>query len=82
MKLNIQCLTNLGGSPQVVGLQWYDGKQGYVEPDCPVLAIAYENGCMQIMRNENDDSKWFRIEVSIFKCIALVLVKCRRWYKM
>lgn len=56
MKLNIQCVRNMLGPTQVVGMHWYDGKQGYVEQDCPVLAICYQNGCMQIMRGENDDT--------------------------
>ncbi|KAJ9582947.1 hypothetical protein L9F63_022708, partial [Diploptera punctata] len=55
MKLTIQCLPNTMVPTQVVGMHWYDGKQGYVEHDCPVLAICYQNGCMQIMRGENDD---------------------------
>ncbi|XP_069691780.1 WD repeat-containing protein 35 isoform X3 [Periplaneta americana] len=55
MKLNIQCLPNMLGPTQVVGMHWYDGRQGYVEMDCPVLVICYQNGCMQIMRGENDD---------------------------
>jgi WD repeat-containing protein 35 len=57
MKLNVQCVHNMLGPAQVVGMHWYDGRQGYVEQDCPVLAICYQNGCMQIMRGENDDSK-------------------------
>ncbi|XP_067008662.1 WD repeat-containing protein 35 [Anabrus simplex] len=55
MKLLIQCLPEMPGPIQVVGLHWYDGRYGYVEQDCPVLAICYQNGCMQIMRGENDD---------------------------
>ena len=57
MKLNIQCVPNTLGSTQVVSMHWYDGRQGYIEQDCPVLAICYQNGCMQIMRGENDDSE-------------------------
>lgn len=42
----------------VVGLTWYNGRNGYVEPDCPTLAICYDNGRMQIMRTESDDSMY------------------------
>ena len=28
----------------------YSGSRGYVEPDCPSLAIVYENGRAQLMR--------------------------------
>lgn len=52
MKLNIQCVS-LGQSRSltVVGLSWYNGHIS----NRPVLAICYENGKMQLMKNENDD---------------------------
>lgn len=56
-RLNIQCLGSMGLGAMVVGLTWYNGRNGYVDPDCPTLAICYDNGRMQIMRNESDDSK-------------------------
>ncbi|CAG0901863.1 unnamed protein product [Cyprideis torosa] len=69
-KLNIQCLSNVEGDGEsaVVALAWYDGKYGYVEPDCPALVVVYESGRMQIMRNESDD-----VECS---CQALVTLRC------
>uniref|UniRef100_A0A0P4W8W7 WD repeat-containing protein 35 n=1 Tax=Scylla olivacea TaxID=85551 RepID=A0A0P4W8W7_SCYOL len=54
-RLNIQCLGSMGLGAMVVGLTWYNGRNGYVDPDCPTLAICYDNGRMQIMRNESDD---------------------------
>ncbi|CAG0891619.1 unnamed protein product [Cyprideis torosa] len=56
-KLNIQCLSNVEGDGEsaIVALAWYDGKYGYVEPDCPALVVVYDSGRMQIMRNESDD---------------------------
>lgn len=48
----------MGLGAMVVGLTWYNGRNGYVEPDCPTLAICYDNGRMQIMRNESDDSMY------------------------
>ncbi|MPC30130.1 WD repeat-containing protein 35 [Portunus trituberculatus] len=54
-RLNIQCLGSMGLGAMVVGLSWYNGRNGYVDPDCPTLAICYDNGRMQIMRNESDD---------------------------
>ncbi|EFA11044.2 WD repeat-containing protein 35 isoform X1 [Tribolium castaneum] len=38
----------------VVGLDWYNGQNGYMHALCPNLAICYENGRTQIMRNESD----------------------------
>ncbi len=32
----------------------YNGTKGYVEPDCPCLAICYENGRAQLMRSDGD----------------------------
>ena len=52
----IQCLTSVSSVSRVVTLSWYSGKNGLAEADQPTLVIAYDNGRMQIMRNENDDS--------------------------
>ena len=36
-------------------ITWYNGdKYGYISPNCPCLAVCYENGRAQIMRNEAD----------------------------
>ncbi|XP_046679205.1 WD repeat-containing protein 35-like [Homalodisca vitripennis] len=61
MKLAILCLPAGGQvvwvkSVQVVGLAWYDGRNGYVDVDCPCLVVCYQSGHIQIMRDENDDS--------------------------
>lgn len=54
MKLNIQCVyITPSKSITVVGLCWFHDA---VSPNRPVLAICYENGKMQIMRNENDEA--------------------------
>ncbi len=37
-------------------MQRYNGAHGYVEPNCPSLVICYENGRMQIMRDEVDEN--------------------------
>lgn len=59
MKLNIQCVSlTPSRSIGVVGLAWYNG---YFAGSRPVLAICYETGRMQIMRNENDDCKRFEL---------------------
>lgn len=56
MKLNIQCVP-LGPtrSIAVVGMSWFHHVQS---PNRPSLAICYETGKFQIMRNENDDCKY------------------------
>lgn len=57
VKMKLSCLVNLTGTFRIAGIHWYHGAEGYVEPDCPCLAVCYENGRCQIMRDENDHSK-------------------------
>ena len=46
-----------GSDPcEAIGIDWYDGKEGYVEQDCPTLAVGFSNGLVQIMRSEDDES--------------------------
>lgn len=54
MRLDIQCNNESDEQVSIVGLDWYDGKHGYVYSDAPTLAICYENGRIQLMRNESD----------------------------
>ncbi|KAM8834110.1 WD repeat-containing protein 35 [Synchiropus picturatus] len=55
-KMVISCLTNAPGAVSIAGVQWYAGTGGYVEPNCPCLAICFENGRCQIMRCETDEN--------------------------
>ncbi|NXO27829.1 WDR35 protein, partial [Cisticola juncidis] len=54
VKMKLSCLVNLTGAFSIAGIHWYHGTQGYIEPNCPCLAICYDNGRCQIMRDEND----------------------------
>ena len=42
---------------KLAGVLWYNGKYGYLEPDCPTLVVAYETGRIYIMKHENDDGR-------------------------
>ena len=65
-KMNIQCLSNSGSANnKVVTLHWYSGKHGLVHRDAPTLAICYDNGRMQIMRDENDESKCLKPKTNL-----------------
>lgn len=55
-KMNIQCLTNTSQTARIISLQWYDGKHGQIETDAPSLMVCYENGRVQIMKNETDEN--------------------------
>ncbi|KAJ3613075.1 hypothetical protein NHX12_019331 [Muraenolepis orangiensis] len=56
VKMTVGCLNNVNGAISIAGIHWYSGAQGYVEPDCPCLAICFHNGRCQIMRYENDEN--------------------------
>ncbi|XP_057598538.1 WD repeat-containing protein 35 isoform X2 [Hippopotamus amphibius kiboko] len=56
MKMKLHCLVNVTGAISIAGIHWYHGTEGYVEPDCPCLAICFDNGRCQIMRHENDQN--------------------------
>lgn len=61
MKLNIQCVSlSSNKSISVVGLAWFNGP---IPANRPTLAICFENGWAQIMRNENDDCKYGYLSV-------------------
>lgn len=41
---------------RITGIEWYDGTDGHTYPNAPVLAVAFENGRIQIMRHIEDDA--------------------------
>ena len=49
------CLTNVTGAIKIAGLEWYNGLYGHVEANCPTLALCFDNGRCQIMKNEVDE---------------------------
>lgn len=54
MHIEIECLERGHEEVAVVGLDWYNGKNGLMHAGCPCLAICYENGRVQLMCNESD----------------------------
>ncbi|XP_034481255.1 WD repeat-containing protein 35 [Drosophila innubila] len=57
MKLVIKCITpgsSTGRVHRIASISWFSGRPAN-NRNRPVLAICYENGKVQIMRNENDD---------------------------
>ncbi|XP_030756020.1 WD repeat-containing protein 35 isoform X2 [Sitophilus oryzae] len=70
MRLAVFCHdTNYDPIP-IVGLAWYNGSGGIMNSSCPSLAICFENGKAQLMRNESDtspislDTKMFSVHCS------------------
>ena len=41
---------------EIIGVDWYDGNQGYADVNAPVLVVAFNTGKMQLMKNEQDQS--------------------------
>ena len=86
MKLNVQCVS-LGPtrSISVVSLAWFNGP---TTSNRPSLAICYETGKFQIMRNENDDRE-YSTDVCVphvrcthsfaFQFQSSAIAKCKRW---
>lgn len=54
-RLDHFAVEEFGGNIPVAGIHWYAGDEGYVAPDTPTLAIAFENGRAQITRGELDN---------------------------
>ena len=54
-KVNIYA-NNSASNSAIVTVAWYDGSNGYQQPHCPSLAIVFDNGRIQIGRDELDDA--------------------------
>jgi hypothetical protein len=46
------------GLVKLAAVEWYCGKKGHVQANCPTLAVVFDNGRAQLMRHELDDSEW------------------------
>ena len=53
----LHCLSTCTGPVKLVGIDWYNGGNGYVHTNSPCLAVVFDNGCAQIMKHELDDSE-------------------------
>mmetsp|Transcript_7812 Transcript_7812/g.27429 ORF Transcript_7812/g.27429 Transcript_7812/m.27429 type:complete len:1008 (-) Transcript_7812:93-3116(-) len=54
-KMPAYALEGVSGNSIVVAIDWYDGLEGYSDPNAPALALCYDNGRVQMQRHENDD---------------------------
>jgi len=52
-KVNVFAVDSL--TSEMIGLEWYDGTEGYQEANIPCLAIAFAGGKIQIMRHDMDE---------------------------
>ncbi|XP_065214168.1 WD repeat-containing protein 35 [Planococcus citri] len=54
-KIKVCCLPAVHVIIHIAAIHWYNGRNGYVEENCPVLAIVYQSGHMQLMKNQHDE---------------------------
>ena len=54
--MTLYCLEDVSGAFVVTALEWYNGCNGYMEANCPCLAICFDNGRCQIMKHEFDET--------------------------
>ena len=53
----VLCLQgSYGEDPEIVGLEWYHGQEGFCLSGCPVLAVCLRTGQLQLMTDELDDT--------------------------
>lgn len=53
----------------IIGIDWYDGMEGYIDASAPTLAIAYRGGFVQLMRGAEDiDPIVLRTELRLRQC--------------
>ncbi|KAJ3272616.1 WD repeat-containing protein 35 [Terramyces sp. JEL0728] len=65
---NLQLFDNLGtfvskisnfcsnSDVKVAAMHWYNGSRGYIQPRVPCLAVCYEDGKVQILRDQKDQN--------------------------
>ncbi|KAJ3324647.1 WD repeat-containing protein 35 [Boothiomyces sp. JEL0866] len=41
---------------KIASMHWYNGSRGYIQPRVPCLAICYEDGKVQILRDQKDQN--------------------------
>jgi len=54
-KLPLFCMEGSAGNVNIIGVDWYDGLEGYSDPNAPTLALGLDNGRVQLMRGESDE---------------------------
>jgi WD repeat-containing protein 35 len=52
-KLSLFCMEGSAGNVNIIGVDWYDGLEGYSDPNAPTLALGLDNGRVQLMRGES-----------------------------
>ncbi|CAH8431792.1 unnamed protein product [Schistosoma turkestanicum] len=53
-KMPTYCLNNIHGAARIISLDWYKGKNNYGTRNLPSLAVCYDVGRCQLMKNHED----------------------------
>ena len=77
----LHCLSTCTGPVKLVGIDWYNGGNGYVHTNSPCLAVVFDNGCAQIMKHELDNSELWCVYdncthsslYSLYTCIHIIV---------
>jgi WD repeat-containing protein 35 len=54
MQSKISDFCHSGTEYKIAAIDWYNGNGGYLEPNVPCLAVCYEDGWLQLFRNQRD----------------------------
>mmetsp|Transcript_9052 Transcript_9052/g.14851 ORF Transcript_9052/g.14851 Transcript_9052/m.14851 type:complete len:1200 (+) Transcript_9052:114-3713(+) len=46
---------DIAKASKIVAIDWYDGAEGYSDPNAPCLSMAFDNGRVQLNRQETDE---------------------------
>ncbi len=44
-------------TPDIVGIDWYNGLEGHIDPGAPTLALAFLNGKLQVILLNKTESQ-------------------------
>ena len=72
-KLSVQCLQNISQPSKLTALLWFKGRS--LNSESTHLVIAFDNGRMQMMRDDLDESKYALIEEICF-CHGAKFIPC------
>ncbi|KAJ7522936.1 hypothetical protein O6H91_18G031500 [Diphasiastrum complanatum] len=49
------CFPDTGGNSVIIGIDWYNGSEGYIDASSPTLALGLQSGKLQLMKHELDE---------------------------
>ncbi len=62
-------------TPDIVGIDWYNGLEGHIDPGAPTLALAFLNGKLQVILLNKTESQ---MGTPVYKLYTINLVMTSR----